>query len=85
MHRRTSKNGGRGNDSRVLLRTRPKILRKPPNIPLELPTHNFFEPQTTAAMELDPTEDTNNQSDGEQQQLPNIWRGRLPHHTYICN
>jgi hypothetical protein len=29
-------------------------------------------------MELDPTEDTNNQTDGEQQQLPNSQKGRPP-------
>jgi hypothetical protein len=45
----------------------------------ELPTRNFFAPLRTAGMDLDPTEDTNNQTDGEQQQQPpNSQRGRPP-------
>jgi hypothetical protein len=43
----------------------------------ELPTRNFFAPLRTAGMDLDPTEDTNNQTDGEQQP-PNSQRGRSP-------
>jgi hypothetical protein len=46
----------------------------------ELPTRNFFVSLSTAGMELDPTEDTNNQTNGEQQQQqpPNSQRGRPP-------
>jgi hypothetical protein len=45
----------------------------------ELPTRNFFAPLRSAGMELDPTEDTNSQTDGEQQQQPpNSQRGRPP-------
>jgi hypothetical protein len=48
---------------------------------LELPTHNFFAPLGTTGKELEPTEDTSDQTDGEQQQPPpppNSQRGRLP-------
>jgi hypothetical protein len=34
----------------------------------EIPTRNFFAPLWSAGMELDQTEDTNNQTDGEKEQ-----------------
>jgi hypothetical protein len=46
---------------------------------LELPTCNFFSPIRTAGTEINPTEGTNNQTDGkQQQQSPNSQRGRPP-------
>jgi hypothetical protein len=45
----------------------------------EIPTRNFYAPLRSAGMELDQTEDTNTQTDGEeQQQPPNSQRGRPP-------
>jgi hypothetical protein len=45
---------------------------------LKLPTRNLFAPLRTTDLELEPTEDNRDRTDGDQQQPPSSQRGRPP-------
>lgn len=89
-HTKASKNRGGGDKSGVFSDNEAKQTKKAamhtnPQIPsqLELPTRNFLASLRIAVMELDPIEDTSNQTDGDQQrqqkqQEPNSQKGRPP-------